>query len=96
MPRCLNCAPPQRVTEQQYAELIKLLSEFTQSKDFKNLNWRERRQLKAITKDSSYVSGWEKFRSFISSTTRLSAIATFAATYGPALAEWIRAFLVTI
>jgi Ser-tRNA(Ala) deacylase AlaX len=81
--------PPQRVTEQQYAELAKLLNELTQSQDFKKLGMLKRRKLKEITKDSSHVSGWEKFRAFISDEANLTAIKTFAATYGPSLAAWI-------
>ena len=81
--------PLQRITAEQYEDLKKLLNEFTQSKDFKKLGLLNRCRLKAIVKDNSYVSGWEKFRSFISNATNLSTIAAFAATYGSSLAEWI-------
>jgi len=78
------------VTAQQYEELILLLGEFMKSKDFKELSQRKRRELKAIIKDKSHVSGWKKFSSFISDAKNIYVITSLVRKYGPRLYPWLR------
>ena len=48
-----------------------------------------RRRVKAIVKDKSHVSGWEKFRSIFGVAANCTSITAFAITYGPNIAAWL-------